>query len=274
MFRLYYNFVKKSIPALVLGSFLLSAVPVLAVEPTDPGFDSQQVLWKQIGASQAWEYTTGSKRVTVAIIDTGADIWNEDLKPNVWTNPYEIPDNGYDDDNNGYVDDIHGWNFIENSGDVRTSVLENKDDPDAIIHGTVIAGLVGAVGNNNKSGVGLNWKVQIMPLRAIGSDGSGYFSNVMKAIRYAMDNGADVIGMSMVGDKTDSRLKDLLYEAYKKGIVVVAAAGNDQADGLGNLNTNPLYPVCLDQNDKENWILGVSSVDANDHLSRFADYGK
>lgn len=274
MIRLYYNFVKKSIPVLILGSFLFSALPAYALVPNDPKYNDQAIMWQQIGAEKAWDYGTGSNRVTVAIIDTGADIWLDDLKANIWTNPYEIPDNGFDDDNNGYIDDTNGWNFIENNNNVRTSVLDNVTDPDAIIHGTLISGLVGAVGNNKNGGTGMNWNVKIMPLRAISSDGSGYISNVIKSVRYAIDNGADVISLSVVGDKTDDRIRDVLYEAYKKGIVVVAAAGNGQVVGDGNLNVKPLYPVCLDKGESENWILGVSAVDNQDHLSRFANYGE
>ncbi len=270
---LYYNLVKKSIPAIILGVFLFSSLPVYALTPNDEQYNKQQPVWQQIGAEKAWDYNTGSKRVTVAIIDTGADIWNDDIEANIWTNPYEISGNGFDDDNNGYVDDVHGWNFIENNNNVRTSVLDNVSDPDAISHGTLIAGLVGAVGNNKKSGTGMNWQVQIMPLRAVDSSGGGYLSNVVKAVRYAIDNGADVISLSVVGDQTDSRIRNILYEAYKKGIVVVAAAGNGQVAGDGDLDKKPLYPVCLDQGQEENWILGVSSVDNGDHLSKFANYG-
>lgn len=272
MFRLYYNLAKKSTLMAFLGIFLFSAT-VEAKVPNDPDYSKQQAMWQQIGAEKAWDYTTGSKQVTVAIIDTGADIWHDDLKSNVWTNPYEIPDNNYDDDGNGFIDDVHGWNFIENNNDIRTSVLNNSDDPEAIRHGTVIAGLVGAVGDNNKSGTGLNWQVNIMPLRAIASDGSGSYAQVYKAVRYAIQNGADVISLSVVGKEDDEYLKQILREAYDKGIVVVAAAGNDQRSGNGNLNNTRHYPVCMDIDSVENWILGVSAVDENDQLSKFANYG-
>ncbi len=272
MFRLYYNLAKKSTLIVFLGLFLFSTV-VEAKIPNDPDYSKQQKIWQQIGAEKAWDYTTGSNQVTVAIVDTGADIWHGDLKNNIWTNPYEISDNGYDDDGNGLVDDVHGWNFIENSNDIRTSVFDNTDDPDAINHGTVIAGLIGAVGDNGQDGVGLSWKVKIMPLRAIASDGSGSYVQVIEAVRYAIDNGADVISLSMVGFNDDISLKKILREAYDAGIVVVAAAGNDQRSGNGNLNNIRHYPICMDVDSAENWILGVSSVDENDQLSKFSNYG-
>ncbi len=272
MLRLYYNLAKKSTLVALLGIFMFSTT-VQARVPSDPDYLKQQKMWQQIGAEKAWDYSVGSKQVTVAIVDTGADIWHDDLKNNIWTNPYEIPDNDYDDDGNGLTDDVHGWNFIENNNNVRTSVLDNTDDPEAIRHGTIIAGLIGASGNNGKSGVGLNWQIKLMPLRAIASDGSGSYEQVARAVRYAIDNGADVISLSVVGMNDDDYLKQILREAYDKGIVVVAAAGNDQQSGNGNLSNTRHFPVCMDGDSADNWILGVSSVDENDKLSRFANYG-
>ncbi len=275
MFGSYHNLAKKSILALSLGIFFVFSESAWALTPNDPLYKEQSVMWDQIGAPKAWDFTTGSRRVVIATIDTGADIWHDDLKANIWTNPYEIPDNNYDDDGDGYVDDIHGWNFIEDNNDVRTSVLDNVGDPEAVNHGTVIAGLVGAVGNNYKGLAGLNWQVSVMPLRAVASDGSGSYIKVAKAVEYAVNHGADVISMSIVGDKYDEGLKQVLYQAYKKGVVIVAAAGNDQRrNGGGDLNQKPNYPICFDLSEAENWILGVSSVDNQDHLSNFADFGQ
>ncbi|MCX6780276.1 MAG: S8 family serine peptidase [Candidatus Magasanikbacteria bacterium] len=274
MLRLYHNLAKKSMVLALLASVVLFSDSALALTPNDPSFINEQTMWNQIGAPRAWDFTTGSRRVTIATIDTGADIWHDDLISNIWTNPYEIPDNNYDDDGDGYIDDIHGWNFIEDNNSVRPSVLENTGDPGAINHGTVIAGLLGAVGNNNKTAVGLNWHVSLMSLRAVGSDGNGSYAKVAQAVQFAVDHGADVISMSIVGDQYDETLKQVLYNAYKKGVVIVAAAGNDQnRNGGGNLNQKPNYPVCFDSNDLENWMVGVSSVDNQDRLSRFADYG-
>lgn len=274
MFGSYHNLAKKSILAFSFGLFLFFTDQAMAFSPNDPAYKEQKTMWEQIGANLAWDVATGSRRVVIATIDTGADIWHDDLKANIWTNPYEIPDNNYDDDGDGYIDDIHGWNFIEDNGDVRTSVLENNGDPEAINHGTIIAGLVGAVGNNNKSTVGLNWQVSIMPLRGVDSNGGGSYIKVAKAVQYAVDHGADVISMSIVGSEYDEGLKQVLYQAYKKGVVIVAAAGNDQhKNGGGDLTQQPNYPVCFDLNDLENWIIGVSSVDNQDRLSSFADFG-
>ncbi len=275
MFEFYHNLAKKSILAATLAVFFLWTDNVLALAPNDPSYLQQQIMWEQIGAPRAWDFNTGSRRVVIATIDTGADIWHDDLQANAWINPYEIPDNNYDDDSDGYVDDVNGWNFIEDNNQVRPSVLDNVGDPEAINHGTVIAGLVGAVGNNNKSASGLNWKVSLMPLRAVDSDGNGSYIKVAKAVQYAVYHGADVISMSIIGNESDSGLKQVLYEAYKKGVVIVAAAGNDRDFNYdGNLDIKPNYPACFDTNDLENWILSVSSVDKEDNLSPFADYGQ
>lgn len=274
MFIIYHDLAKKSILVFALVCFLFSADKVWALTPNDPNYLQQQIMWEQIQAPRAWDFTTGSRRVVVATIDTGADIWHDDLLSNIWSNSYEIPENNYDDDKNGYIDDIHGWNFAEDNNDVRTNVMDSVGDSDAINHSTVIAGLVGAVGNNSKSAAGLNWNVSIMSLRAVGNDGNGSYAKVAKAVEYAVNHGADVISMSIVGDEYDETLKQVLYQAYKKGVVVVAAAGNDQHhNGGGDLNIKPNYPVCFDSDEAENWILGVSSVDSQDVLSNFADYG-
>lgn len=246
---------------------------VWARVPNDPGYSDQSAFFDQIHAPAAWDIATGSARVVVAIIDTGADIWHEDLSRNIWTNPFEIPDNGVDDDLNGYVDDLHGWNFVEKNNNPRTSVFESSDDPEAIRHGTIVAGILGAVGDNELAGTGVNWNVRIMPLRAVDSHGSGSYAAIGEAVVYAVKNGASVISMSFVGENPDSGLKEVLRWAYEQGVVIVAAAGNNDAIGLGDLDKHPVYPACDDVGEKTNWILAVSSVDAKDRLSWFADYG-
>lgn len=270
----YYRILrKKSIPAVVLAGFLLFAVPVWAKIPNDPEYAKQQKMWEAINAPAAWDYTTGSRQVTVAVIDTGADTWHDDLAANIWRNPYEVDGNGLDDDNNGFIDDINGWNFVENNNDARTSVFVNQDDPESVRHGTIVAGLVGAVGDNGKNGTGINWQVRIMPLRAMASDGSGDIVDVVKAVNYAVNNGAQVISMSMVGGMYSGDLENALYQAYKKGIVVVVAAGNEGFHLRGDLDEYPLYPACFDKGDKENWMLTVTAVNLGGRLSAFADYG-
>lgn len=276
MNKLYAPIAKKATSGLagLLIGICLMPLPVLARTPNDPNYAEQETMWNQIHAPEAWDYGTGSRKVVVAVIDTGVDIWHNDLRDNIWVNSGEIPDNGIDDDHNGFVDDVHGWNFVDNNNNVRTSVSDVQDDPEAVRHGTIIAGLIGAAGNNAYDGVGLNWHVQIMPLRAIDSSGSGSFKQVIAAVNYAVKNGANIISMSFIGEDPVGSLRSALYEAYKKGVVVVTAAGNhDLQISSGNLDSTPLYPACFDQGDSQNWLLTVAAVDASDHLSHFSDFG-
>ncbi len=273
----YHKLGKKSIVAwlLALALFLVYSDAVLAKIPNDPRYNAQEQIYNQIGAPDAWEYTTGASNVVVAVIDTGVDINNEDLKNNIWRNTKEIFGNAVDDDGNGYIDDINGWNFVEHNNDVSISVIQESNDSGAVNHGTILAGLIGAEGDNSVLGTGLNWSVKIMPLRAIDSNGNGVLADVAKAVNYAVDNGADIISISFVGASTYPELTDSLFRAYKKGVLVVAAAGNSRNDSSGNENLSKVkqYPVCLDSDSSENWILGVGSVDRKDQLSVFGDYG-
>ncbi|MEK7067508.1 MAG: S8 family serine peptidase [Patescibacteria group bacterium] len=225
--------------------------------PNDSLYNLQDGMWNLLGAPAAWDVATGSNKVIVAVIDTGADIWHKDLKKNIWKNPYEIEDNGIDDDNNGYIDDIHGWNFVEENNDVRTTVFGETDDKEAVRHGTIIAGLLGAEGNNEFGVAGVNWKIKLMPIRAIENTGSGSFVKVANAVDYAVDNGASVINMSFVGDSIDSVLAESLRRAYEKNVVVVSAAGNHKAAESGDLDEKPMFPACLDKNNVSNWLLAV-----------------
>jgi len=270
----YHNFVKKSIAMILAVVFSFMGTGVYARAPNDTEFQLQASMWNQINAPAAWDIATGSRQVTVAIIDTGVDIEHEDLRDNIWRNPGEVEANGIDDDRNGYVDDIHGWNFVENNNDVRTSVTGPlTDDREAINHGTIVAGLIGAKGDNGRNGVGVNWEVRIMPIRAIANDGSGSFYDVGRALEYAMQNGAKVVSMSFVGTSFNEDLMQTMRRAYERGVVIVTAAGNDAQLGAGNLDEEPRYPICYDRKDSANWILGVTSVNSFDILSSFSDFG-
>jgi subtilisin family serine protease len=274
MLKSYNISAKKSIFWLLAGWFMFCFVsPAKAIVPNDPEYPYQLPVYEQVNALAIWDMATGSRDVVVAIIDTGVDFDHPDLKDNVWKNPGEIVGNGIDDDNNGYVDDIFGWNFVENDGLTKAPDVggfDNEHEPQS--HGTVIAGLIGAKGNNGIDGAGLNWNVQIMALRAIDNYGSGSYADIGKAIAYAADNGADIISISFVGDAYDAPLHDALKQAYEKGILVVLAAGNSRQTGGGDLDTIPLYPICFDDME-DNWLLGVTSIDSGGLLSDFANYG-
>ena len=217
----------------------------IAKTPDDSHYSSQWYLEK-VGAPDAWETTTGSQDVIIAVLDTGVDINHPDLSANIWHNNSEIPNNGLDDDNNGYIDDYYGWDFISESSDP----LPKYDDgwtESGIHHGTVVAGVAGAEGNNGIGISGLNWSIKIMPIRVLDGAGLGDTSNVYKGIKYAVNNGADFINLSFVGDNQDSLLNSAIQEAWEAGIIIFAAAGNNNI----NLNNSPRYPVCNE------YVIGV-----------------
>src|SRR5262249_17056604 len=146
-----------------------------------------------IDAPEAWDVTTGSSRVVVAVLDTGVDYTHPDLAANIWTNPGEIPGNGIDDDHNGYVDDVPGYDFANN----------DPDPMDDQGHGTHVAGTIGAVGNNGVGVVGVAWNVRIMALKFLDSAGNGTVANAIRALNYAVANGATISNNSYGGNTAE-----------------------------------------------------------------------
>jgi subtilisin family serine protease len=169
----------------------------------------------------AWKIEDGSrKNVVVAVIDSGLDLTHVDRPAFLWTNSGEIPDNQKDDDGNGYVDDIHGWNFIG----------ENNDITDYYGHGTFVAGIIAAKTNNAEGIAGINPGARIMTLKAADKEGRARSLAIYRAIRYAVDNGARVINISL-GAKGISHLEQVgVNYAYAQGCLVVVSAGNQTGD--------------------------------------------
>jgi subtilisin family serine protease len=202
-----------------------------------------------IDAPEAWELETGSSDLVIAIIDTGIDYYHPDLAGNIWTNEDEIPDNGIDDDSNGYIDDVYGWDFVN----------DNNNILDYTGHGTTVAGVVGAVSNNNLGMAGICWDCKIMAIEAFPYAYPFVPADVMavsEAIKYAADNGADIISMSMGTHDLNSSLKDAVDYAYNKGIVLCASAGNS------NLSAER-YPAAFDN------VIGVAATDSNDNRMEY-----
>jgi subtilisin family serine protease len=244
---------------------LLPSFAQAAIIPNDTFWQKEWHL-RQIHAEDAWEVTTGSAEVIVALIDGGVDIAHPELEPNIWTNTREIPGDGLDNDGNGYRDDVHGWNYVTDSGDVRPVYLRTQSD-EAWSHGTITASLLGAVGNNDRGVMGVAWKVRIMPLVVLDGDGNGGTRNIIYAMRYAMAQGAKVINLSLVGYEYDEE------RAHDAGVLVVAATGNEGGMESGiDLDFMPGYPACLDAG-KRNLILGVSGTDTLDQKAPYANYG-
>jgi subtilisin family serine protease len=205
----------------------------------------------------------GSDNTIVAVIDTGIDLNHPDLKNQIWRNSGETNCNdGIDNDNNGFVDDCYGWNFASNNN--------NTQDDDG--HGTHVAGIIGAVTNNNIGIAGLNWYVKLMSVKILDSTGSGDVANLIKAIDYAVKNGAKIINSSLGYPDSCSYVppSQALYDAIKsagdKGILFVAAAGNY---GCNNDKT-PLWPASFNLPN----IISVGASDQNDNLAYFSNYGQ
>lgn len=236
------------------------------VEAADPLMTELWGLADQegIAATRAWEVTTGSQDVVVAIIDTGVDYNHPDLAANIWVNPGEIAGNGVDDDGNGYVDDIHG---------VNTSVwATNRSDPfDDNQHGTHVAGTIGALHANGIGVSGISHKVAILPIKFMDSSGSGRLSDAIAAIDYMVDlkinRGVNVrvANNSWGGGAYSPALLEAIERARDAGIVFVVAAGNSGAD----LDLFPGYPASYEVSN----VLSVAAIDRNQNLASFSNYG-
>jgi serine protease len=207
-----------------------------------------------IDAPEAWDITTGSASVVVAVIDTGLALTNADLAPNAWVNDSEIPGNSIDDDGNGYVDDVNGYNF-------SAHVPSPEDDNG---HGTFVSGIIGARGDNGAGISGVNWRVSLMALKAFNAAGTGTDADLIEAIDYAVQNGAKVINASWGDPAYSSVLLDVIKDAGDAGVFFVAAAGNDG----NNLREHPFYPAAYAL---EN-LVTVGSTNYQDKWSAFSNY--
>jgi subtilisin family serine protease len=232
-----------------------------AAIPDDAQFSLQWGLTK-INAPGAWDLSSGSASVTVAILDTGADLEHPDLKANIWVNADEAQ-NGIDDDGNGYVDDIKGWNFV-NSGNMPFD--DNTDG-----HGTHVAGIIGASGNNGIGVSGINWSVSLMILKILDKSGTGTVADEARAIEYAIENGARVINASYAFPTSCTFVlpsiteKDAIEDAMNNGILFVAAAGN----GGCNADNTPFYPAGYSLRN----IISISASNESDSLISASNYG-
>lgn len=237
------------------------------ITPNDPKLD-QQYHHRNIETAKAWDITTGSRSVVVAVIDTGVDYKHPDLVENMWSNAGETgkdangrdkSNNGLDDDGNGYVDDFRGWDFAAN----------DNDPMDGHGHGTHCAGGIGAVGNNGQGVSGLNWNVTVMPLRFIGDNGQGSEADAVKAIEYATKMGVTISSNSWGGDPEEATDPDILEAAIKAandaGMLFVAAAGNDGR----NTDSQPTLPASYELDN----ILSVAASNQRDNLTSFSNFG-
>ncbi len=225
--------------------------------PNDPLLPSQYGLgvgvFEGINAPEAWE--TKTKCAKVAVLDTGADTDHPDLQSNLYENSKEKPDNGKDDDDNGYVDDYYGFDAVRGRG----------DGEDMNGHGTHVAGIIAGVANNGNGVSGVCWTGNVIPIRFMNASGSGSTSDAIEGIEYAVKRGAKVINASFGMTTKSSALHDALDYAQEKGVLVVAAAGNDGKD----IDNSPVYPASYTDSN----ILAVAASTADDQLASFSNYG-
>lgn len=218
--------------------------------PNDPAYPDQWYL-HQINAPEAWAVTTGSAKVTVAVIDAGVD--------------FEHPEFAG-------LHVVDGWNFVTNTSDTRPLVGKNPDDT-AMSHGTIVTSLLAARGNDGIGMAGVAWNITVMPLVVLDMNGSGTEGNIAKAVEYAIAHHADIISISLVGYEQDDGLEQAIKDATDAGILVVAAAGN--TDGWKNgedLDARPWYPACSLAGSTS--VLTVSATDALDQKAPYANYGQ
>ena len=258
----------------VLGIFfLLLANTASAFEqdytPNDTALRYQTYL-DMINIGPSWSNDLElNKEVVVAVLDSGMDLDHPDLAANVWINIDEIADDGIDNDGNSYIDDIFGWDFVASDNSPYPDIGDDFDYA-AVNHGTVIAGIIAA--SRNDSGIiGIAPEAKIMPLRVLDEKGSGNTLVLSQAIEYAIENGADIINFSLVGEFYDKLLQDAIKKAYDNGIMIVAASGNQEKEGI-SLDIDPRYPVC--DIDGVNRVFGVAAVNKDKVLASFSNYGE
>ena len=209
-----------------------------------------------INAEKAWTISKGSKKVVIAVIDTGIDYNHPDLKENIWVNVKEIAGNNKDDDGNGYIDDIHGWNAFAKNG--------NPMDGNA--HGTHCAGTIGARHGNGVGVAGVMNDVSLMAVKFLSDEGSGSLADAVVAIDYATKMNVDIMSNSWGGGGFSQTLEDAIKAAKNQGILFVAAAGND---GTNN-DSAPHYP----SNYQVDNVVSVAAHTNQDSLASFSCFGK
>lgn len=220
-----------------------------------------------IKATRAWSITRGSKDIVVAIIDTGADVTHRDLSNNLWINQAEQgkdslgrnkATNGVDDDNNGCIDDVHGCNFITSTGDVT----DNHG------HGTHVAGIVGAEGDNGWGSSGVSPKVSLMILKYYDPKAGGQdnLRNTIRAIRYAVAKKANIINYSGGGLDYSAEEYAAVKEARDAGILFIAAAGNEKS----NSDFAPYYPANYPLDN----IISVTAVNQSGKVLQSSNFGE
>lgn len=245
-------------------SALIAQRPELECEPnvifhatTEPNDGYWNYNWnlKRIGMPAAWDVTTGSKKVIVAVVDTGIDYTHPDLEPAIAVNSGEIPGNGFDDDGDGYVDDYLGYDFAGKS----------SDPFDMNGHGTHVAGVIGAQLNDSYGVPGIAPATALLPVRVLDENGEGTLANVIAGINYAVSRHASIINLSLGAPYGSKMFLAALQHAQEAGVLIVVAAGNERTDN----DVTPSYPA----NYSLSGLVSVAATTEDDRLADFSNYG-
>ncbi|MGM0453968.1 MAG: S8 family serine peptidase [Thermodesulfobacteriota bacterium] len=222
-----------------------------------------------IDAPAAWDMETGSSDIVVAVIDSGVALEHPDIAENIWKNPGETAGNGADDDENGYVDDVNGWDFVNDDNNPSDYSRDLYGDG----HGTHVAGIIAAAGNNGRGSTGVMWQARIMVLQVFDlfeasplHSGVIQSQNIIEAVAYAIENGAQIINCSFGGDTFSQFQRDIFDKARGQGVLIVAAAGNNAADN----DANPTYPAGYELTN----IISVAATNEDDQLAKYSNFGK
>ena len=233
--------------------------------PNDTSYSEQYALAGPYGirAPLAWDITRGSPSKIVAVVDSGVDFTHEDLQENLWSNPGEIAANALDDDGNGYVDDIRGYDFGSDAGD--------SDPTDENGHGTHVAGIIAATGNNALGVIGVAWNTMVVPVKCLDDEGNGYISYLVNALDYVVDlkdqgHPIAVVNMSLGTNQQSDALERAVGRVASRGILIVTAAGNNYGQ---NNDAVPSYPA----NSTSGSVLSVAATTSSGSLAGFSNYG-
>ncbi len=231
-------------------------------EVPDDTYFSRQWGLTVMEAPQAWDISTGSPDTVIAVIDTGVDYLHADLADNIWINETELGGiDGLDDDGNGCVDDIYGWDFAG-----ADALSEDADPRDMDGHGTHVAGIVAAVGNNHFGVAGVCWNAKIMVLKAEADNLEGMLMfDVLDALDYARTKGARIVNCSFGGGDYSQFEYYTFLALGNEGILAVCSAGNETVD----TDVTPDYPASYDLDN----IISVAASDEQDDLASFSNYG-
>lgn len=234
-------------------------IPLISVTYIPNDVSPLQYHLTKINAIQAWDITQGSPIVVIAIVDNAVRITHSDLYANIWVNPGETPGNFLDDDLNGYTDDINGYDVAD--GDNNPNPPLTIDDSSPFVHGTHTSGISSSVTDNNNGIASLGFNTKIMAVKCTPDAQTGnVLTNAYDGVYYAIQSDANVISMSWGGTGSSLTDQSMMNLANSLGIVLVAAAGNDDTNEFH-------YPAAY------NNVIGVGSTDQNDIKSGFSNYG-